>query len=409
MVIKYHISPYPTLMEDMVVKIWEASDDGPGSEVYTQNIPQAGGGGHPLPTTVIANGMDRVVHIIRLYTAVSNIKLHEYNEEPRIDLVEIFDPIMFKIGDGNPLTPAAGTDTYTDPSLIGLADNEFLVHRNNYGYLVPVLHYANTPVTGGFQLLNGDLFNNEEEFMVQRLAKGIETTGNDPVVGKWFAGYVDVPATTAMVFDPTHLRKLIRMEGVCSYSFNVNPPSNYAFCFQAYNGTGPGVNVVATIFFNNAPVKFNGVMEPTLTLKDNQSMAVVYDAIGGFWNVIYLSDSSFFIAAGGGGFAPLQTVQAGRTAINLGGGYPLGDLPPGDILVSVLHGMNIVGDYLVFTSLEVIPTGATPAVDNTGASNKVTHAWCHHASNKANEFYVTLQELTSEVQKLSIAWVIIKL
>jgi hypothetical protein len=412
MVIKYHVSPYPTLLENMVAKIWEAQSDGPGAEVFTEVIPERNAGGvptpgagHQVPYTVIANGMDKVAHIVRLYSAVSNQLLHWWNVEALTEIVTVFEPIQFKIGDGNPLTPAANSNVYANPILNGLGDNEYLVFRNNYGYLFPNLHYYNNVVGGGFTLDGADVFWDQEEFTIQMRPKAVVSPVNDSVVGKWFAGYVDVAETTSVDFVPAHLRKLIRMTGVCSYNFNVHPPDGYAFCFQAFNGPGSGAVAVCTIFFNNAPVRYNGADYPAITIRDNQSAAFVFDVAGGFWNIIYLVDSKWYeaLGAGPGVYTPLSIIQAGRTEINTGGGYPIGDLPPGDILIEVLHGMAIVGDYIVQYSLEV------DAVANTGASNKVTHAWCHNLANKPNSFYITLQELTNEVQHINISWIIIKL
>lgn len=411
MVIKYHISPYPTLLENMVAKIWEAQSDGPGAEVFTEVIPERDGGGvptpgagHQVPYTITANGMDKVAHIVRLYSAVSNQLLHVYNVEPLTDVVTIFDPIQWKIGDGGPTTPVANTNVYADPLLNGLGDTDYLVFRNNYGYLFPNRHYYNNVLGGGFTLDAGDVFNDQEEFTIQMKPKTLQSITNDSVVGKWFAGYVDVAATTAEVFAPAHLRKLIRMEGVSSYSFNVDPPDGYVFCFQAFNGVGLGINVVATIFFNNAPIKYDGVDQPAIVLRDNQSGAFVYDATAGKWSIVYLVDSTFYglIAPGAGVYPPLSIVQAGRTEINIAP-YAIGDLPPGDILVDVVHGLGIVGDYIVMVSLEV------DNIANTGASNKVAHAWCHHATDKPNRFQVTLQELTNETQHINLSWIIIKL
>lgn len=148
MVLKYHISPYPALLENMVVKIWEAANDNPGAEVQTIVVPERDamgvptpGAGHQVPYTLTANGLDKVVHVVRMYSEISAALLHEYNVEPRGEVVTIFDPIRFKIGDGQPLTPAANTNEYTNPLLDGLGNDDYLVHRNNYGFLFPDLHY----------------------------------------------------------------------------------------------------------------------------------------------------------------------------------------------------------------------------------------------------------------------------
>lgn len=404
MEIKYHISPYPTLLEDMVVKIWEAQSDGPGNEVYTEAIAQAGGGGHPNPTTITWAGADKVVHIVRLYTAVSNLKLHEYHVEPLTDIVEVFDPIRFKIGDGNPLTPVANSNVYADPALNGLGDDEYFVFRNNYGYLFPGQHYHNNVIGGGFTLDGSDVFNDQEEFFIQRKPNVIQTIVNDSVVGKWFAGYVDVLPTETKTFDPTHLRKLIRMSGVCAYDFSAagGVPDGYVFCFQHFGGDGGNISGgLGTITFNNAPLKWKDTTKSAIVLREQQQAAFVYDKTADLWHIVYLVDGSFYDAVPGG-IAALAVVAAGVMDVTASG-YITGDVPSGDPQWEVAHNKAIVGDYMVMLSVETFD------VTKLAASNRVTTTWAHHPTQKANKFIISIQELAPEFQQVRINWLIIKL
>lgn len=401
MVIKYQISADPTSNEDWVVKIWEAGSDTPGAEVYTELIPEDIGGGHNSIHTVIVNGLDRVVHIVRLYGVTSNQLFHEYNEEPKQDIVTLFDPIKFKIGDGGATTPAAGSNVYSDPILNGLGDDDYDVFRNNYGELFVNRHYYNNVLGGGFTLDGTDVFDDQSEWIVRKRPKTITNTADDPVVGKWFSDFILVPHTTSAVYSSSDLRKLIKMEGICNYSFNINPPSKYAFCFQAFQGTGAAVNSVCTIYFNNAPLKWGNTTKAAITLTDFQSCCLVFDEAAGFWELVYLVDSTIF-EVGAGSPLPGSVIGAGRFLITYAG-YTNGDVPGGDPQWEIPHNKGIVGDYLVFLSLESNTTASI------ASNNRVTFTWCHHATDKPNKFIVSLQELSAELQNISINWLIIKL
>jgi len=386
MVLKYQISPYPTLMEDMLVRIWEAASDAPASHVYEEVIPEDGGGGHPNIATITANGLDKVVHIGRLYAASSGALLHQWTAEPRENVVTVFTPIRFKIGDGGAYTPAAGDNVYTNPILEGLGDDDYLVMRNNYGLLFPNIHYYTQPVDAQFTLDGSDEFGPNEEITILRQPKAIQTVVNDSVVGKWFAGYVDVTAN--MTYEAAHLRKLIRFTNTAEYSFGALevPPANYAFCFQNF-----GDNSVGTIKFLNEPLIFGSVAVDTIVLPNKSEACFVFD--GTNRNVVYLVNSSTF----GGSSTPAPGATLGA------GNYLVGDVPAGDPIYTINHGLNIAGDYIVLLSIK--------SEDSTlmHRNNKVGSTWAHHLTDKPNKFLVSLQEISSEVQSISITWLIIKM
>lgn len=73
----------------------------------------------------------------------------------------------FKIGDGGLNTPIAGTTTYVNAEMIGMAENDYSVFRNGM-MLFPGDDYANEPIAGGFELvISGDIFSTGETFLIK--------------------------------------------------------------------------------------------------------------------------------------------------------------------------------------------------------------------------------------------------
>lgn len=391
MVLYYEISPYPGLVgQDLVVRIYEAQNDSPSGLVHEETIPEKDitgtptpGAGHQVINTVMVNGLDKVVHIVRLYTSVTNQKLHEYNTPPETDTVTVFTPIRFKIGDGNPLTPAANTDVYVNPLLIGLLDDEYSVFRNYYGYLFPQLHYTTDPVTGSFQLINPDIFNDGEEFIIKREPKALTSPVNDSVVAKYFKGFLDINAD--LVFDPSHLRYYMRFNGAFVYTFDTDPAIGYGFVFTRYGGAGDAV-----VKFNNAPLIWGDATKAEITLPRYTNACFSFDGVN--WNVVWMASSLFSEAVG---VPPGTVVNAGV--------FPIGDVAPGDPIYLVNHGSAIAGDYMVQLSIK------SNVAATYHRNNKICSTWWHHATDKPNKFYFSLQEISGEVQDLSVSWVIIKL
>lgn len=75
-------------------------------------------------------------------------------------VLEIKDPIQFKIGDGGPLTPIAGANEYPNPDI---EYDRYMIMRNGAGYLVKNDSYAKLG-DGGWKLLGLDVFNPGEVF-----------------------------------------------------------------------------------------------------------------------------------------------------------------------------------------------------------------------------------------------------
>lgn len=379
MVIKYALSPYPAMDEDMVIKIYEAANDTPGAEVYIEPLAAP----HTAPRTITVNGLDNVVHIVRLYTATSNVLLHEYNEEPTGDsAINLFDPIRFKIGDGGAITPAANTKDYTDPLLVGLTAEDLEVFRNSYGILFLEIHYTLDGATGKMSLVDPDRFNDSEEFVIKRKPQ-INTPIHDSVVGKWFAGFVDVVVNTSYI--PGHLRRLIRFTSTAQYIFDTPIPIGYAFCFTN-NGSGTG-----TVKFNNAPLLVpGGTTTDTMTIPQNAYGCFSFD--GTNWNVVY------YVLP-----APAPSGGPATEHILATGIYLVGDVPSGDPIYTIQHNLAIVGDYGVLFSIR------SNSLATSWKDNLLCGTWFHDLNDKPNKFKITLQEIQSETQNISICWAIIKL
>lgn len=277
MEIRYAISPNPGLLEDMVAKAYEAQS--PLAEVASITLPTP----HTFPANVVFNGLDRVVHIIRLFTQ-SGTLLHEYDQNPVENVVTVFDPIYFKIGDGQSFTPIAGVNIWSYAPLAGVTNAQMRVWRD--GQLkYPGIHY-DALVGGGIQLLQaGDIFETDAEWMVERSAQVIPTVVNDSVVAKIFGGFLDVNNTEAH-YDATHLRKLVRLSGLNGkYYFDsgVPVPIGYSHTFSNF---GPYASVSDTpgIYFNNAALLFGNATINFFPLPFKGTVQFTFD--GTNWNLV---------------------------------------------------------------------------------------------------------------------------
>lgn len=383
MVLKYIVSPYPSLLENMVAKVYEASDD--TAEVDSIVLPTP----HTAPVTVTFNGLDKVVHVVRLFTA-SGTKLHEYNAEPVTDLVTIFDPLRFKVGDGGFFTPAANQGRYDNPALHGLTDNDYFVFRNNYGMLFPQVHY--TPITdplqvGGFDLAAPDVFNDGEEFTIVRSSKVAQVSVNDSVVGKWYKGFIDIFASRSYL--PDDLRKIIRLNGAVTYEFIGSIPINYGFVIQNFSAT----DGIGKVKFSNAGLQLGDNVVTEISLPRYTSVGLTYN--GTNWDVTFLCDSRWILGTGSA-YVKGDIVDCGIQHI--------GDVGAGDPVFTIVHNKAIVGDYGVQLSIR-----ATQASKNF--DNDVIVVWYHDPNplNKPNQFLISMQERAAGAQNMDVFWTIIKL
>jgi hypothetical protein len=381
-VLQFQISPDPDSLEDWIVKVWEAQNDAIGAEVAIQNVAQALGGGHPSIATIVVNGVDNIPHIIRTYGATSGAKLNDFEMLPTVDLLTVFNPIKFKIGDGNPGTPAANTSTYTNALLIGLdPDKDFLVRRNNYGTLFNITHFTFDDNFGVIALNDPDEFGPNEEFVIERMPRAATTPVNDSVVGKYFKGFINISANTN--YDPSHLRNLIRFAGTCSYTFPTGGgvPIGYGHCFNHFGSAGTG-----TVKFNNGTLIWPGGNKSQIDIADMCEACFSWD--GTNWNVVYFNQVS--------SPTPLAGMILGI------GTLVLGNIPVGDNLHTIVHNLNITGEYLVFFSSK--STGPAAARDDD-----TQVAWYHSVLDKPNSFAVMVGEPAGSVgHDLTLCWMIVK-
>lgn len=286
MEIPYIISPAPAILENMIAIVYETDS---GAEVDRIVIPErdgAGvptpGAGHQVPYTVNFTGRDRRPHIVRLVKASGGPVLHFYNTQPKENIVTLFDPIFFKIGDGKPNTPALGDSVYSNPDLAGATAEDLVILRSGES-IYPEQDYE-IDVLGGFGLVEpGDVFGENEDVIIIRKPKVATNPVHDSVVGKQFGGnatidtiYLDV--VSSVDYLPEHLRHLIRLSGSGEYHFVGTIPFGYPIWFTNMVGGSP------KIFFDNAPLIQPGGNVTELTLEEGAIVAVVFD--GTFWNLI---------------------------------------------------------------------------------------------------------------------------
>lgn len=376
MVIKYTLSPYPALAEDLYVKVYEAQSY--PAEVDSILVPAP----HTSPVVITINGLDQVPHIVRLVTAVTNTELHKYNEEPKVDVVTLFDPIQFKIGDGGTSTPAALSSDYINPDLAGLAAKDYLVYRKGAGFLTEGVDYGNNSTPGGFSLLvSGDRFDDQEEFLILRVPNLVSTPINDSVVGKQFGGFVDINSATD--YDPSHLRKLIRLSSVdAQYKFpaalGTDVPIGYVFRFNNFGVDGESAKVI----FENAPLLWGSAPKAELEIPFSSTVEFTFD--GANWNC------TMFNSIPAAAVAPAGIIKYMGTK-------DVGDVPNDDVLINVVIPNQGSGNYKVAGTL--VGYGADWDKDNDVM-------WII-TDKQATSFKLSLRQITRNTQNLKFDFVII--
>lgn len=393
----YTVGIYPSLLQAMVVKIYEVDINGATSEVGSTTIPERNGAGvptvgagHQVPYVATFSGLDKVTHQVRLFT-FSGTELDRYTAQPTVDTLTLFSPIRFKIGDGGPNTPAGGSTAYVNPTMAGLAATDYIAIRTGYGPVIEGVHITNN-VLGGFQLFQpGDVFSADpaEEWTIIRQPQVITTPVNDSVVGKQWgptAGnanmYVDV--SSAVSCASTHLRKVIRLAGsFAEYTFSSGYVPPVGFPFRVTN-FGPYTIGTANpkVKFTNAALLWNNTTKTELEIPPTGTAEFVWDGVA--WNCsMYMQIPST---------APVTGDIIGQ------GSYTLGDI--NELTFTVNHGLNITGSYKVFGT--IISKSANPGKDNT-------IGWALINSTRTNNsFQITMQEIFGEVQNLNFEWIIVK-
>lgn len=375
--------------ENFWLRLWEADSDGVGQHVYEQELVEKNnlgvptvGAGHQVTEAIMANGMDKVTHIGRIIGKVSGIEYNEFVVLPETSMVSVTLPVRFKIGDGGTNTPAAGDTGAITPELAGLAIGNFIIHRGTVGPLYPNVHYDFNTADGSWNFINGDEFAPADEITIDIKPTVVTSFTNDSVVGKSFAGFVDVAADTN--YDASHLRKLIRLSGSPEYTFLVAPPIGYNIPFQHFGAAG-----TAKINFTIGSLLYKGTPKSFINIPQGAEGAFVWD--GTNFNIVYFVDSTF-----------IDTIVVPKGVIGWGT-VNVGDVATGDPVFEVTHNLAIVGEYDVFLSIK------SNAEATYFRNNKVCSTWWHHISDKPNKFKFSLQEITAEAQALSVNWIIVKL
>lgn len=302
MEINYVIGTYG-VAENLIAKVYENDS---GAEVDSLTIPPPHTSGH----TISFNGLDKRPHTLRLFTQ-GGTQLQEFNIQPTENSVTVFDPIFFIVGDGQPNSPVAGDNSYSNPDLAGLTNDDLVISRSNV-LMHPVTNYE-VDILGGFGLsVPGDVFGDGEPVIIIRKPIVASNPVHDSVVGKQWGPnetvttiYLDV--TGNVNYDPSHLRHLIRLSGAGEYHLTGTIPHGYPFRF---------INMVAgtpTIYFDNAPLIQPGGNVTSWPLPVGSIAEFVFDDTN--WN---LTMNSGAVAAA------YKTTYQGTQSIGNVGGSPYG-------------------------------------------------------------------------------------
>lgn len=283
----YHISPYPSLSEDMVAKIYEAASSDAPVDSVTIAAP------HTSPVSVSFMGRDNVTHVVRLFTADTGTLLHEYDVQPTEDVVTIFDDIRFKVGDGDIDTPMVNDTAIVRPELANMTIDDFRIYRNGYGFLYPNYHFtfSSDDTAGTITLLvpPTDAFADGEEILITRKPKVVTNPVNDSVVGKQFGGNDTIPdmfidVNTTVNYAPEHLRHLIRLAGAnANYVFPEDAAIPVGYIFRVTNfGTYASITDKGKVTFNNAPLIWASSPKTELDIQFTGTYEFEFD--GTNWN-----------------------------------------------------------------------------------------------------------------------------
>jgi len=382
MVINYHISPYPSLHENMVAKIYEASS--PNAEVQSFTILEKDGSGtptvgagHQVPNSISFTGCDMVVHVVRLFTASGSL-LHWYDVQPTIDVVTVFDPIYFKIGDGESLTPLEGTNTITNPAFIGSTAFDLSVFVEGQGFLHPNVDYS---VSYTSLFISGQVFEANQRWRIFKKPSVITTYVNDSVVGKGFGGFIDVVADIDYI--PGHLRKLIRLSGTGHYTFPLATPVpigyNHHFTQLGNEATAPKIK------FLNGTLLYGATPKSELDIPFGSTVCLTWDGV--HWNLTING-----IKAG------ISAPVAGDIVGN--GSFHIGDISAAgaDTFVTITHGFGLAYAYIVLATFK--GTNASKYNDNNCGWSLYDY--------QPNSFKFAGQEFSTGVQDITLDYVLIK-
>jgi hypothetical protein len=304
--------------------------------------------------------------------------LHEYDIEATEDIVSVFDPIYFRVGDGEPGTPAADQSILVNPAFGGMAAEDLSVNQEGLGFLQPGDDYT---LSGTTLTLTNSKFYTGQRWRIFKTPEVIKAPVNDSVVGKGFGGFVDVVSN--IDYAPGHLRKLIRFSGTGNYTFpaGVNLPIGYNHVFQNFgqSGSAPEIN------FDNGILIYGTTPKSFLALPFGSTVWLTWD--GTHWNFTV------------NGVVVSSSVVPKPGDIVGQGVFTIGDVPGTDTGYTVTHGLGLNYSYRVLGSIR--SNNSNHARDNT-----VTWAWYDAL---ADSFKLTMQEIYGEAQDIAFDYVLVKI
>lgn len=381
MIIKYVLSEYPALLEDLVAKVYEVYPIGiPEAEVGSVPVPAP----HNAPVLITFTGLDRVVHRVKLIGVTTGIEYHSYYEEPSENIVTIFDPIHFKIGDGGANTPAADTSVAVIPELVGLTENDFIVNKTGYGNLIPELHFVFDTDTGSIMLVSPDVFSGEgggDEYWITKKPKAVSNLVNDSVVGKLYGGFLNV--TSSVNYQASDLRKLVRMNGpnaIYTFAFGVVVPVGYQHCFTNF-GHDSGGTPNPKIRFQNGPLLWGSSILTEIEIPFTSTYSFTFDGVT--WNCTMYTDNSIQLPT----FA--RIVYAGFKVI-------------GDVNVDKFVQVDIPAQI----DTNYIPVCTMRGEGDPNKNNDISYITY---GKTVNSFAVAIREYSRDTQNLVLDFIIIKI
>lgn len=379
MVINFQVSEN-SLTEDFVARCYEVAIDGTESEVAHIDIPFP----HTSVFTGSFTGLDKISHTVKIIGVTSTIIFSNYDRLPTNDIVNLFDIIRFRIGDGGSLTPVAGSSSYFNPIMAGASANEYVVTLNGVGVLFDGLQISNN-VLGGFDLA-ADTFATNSLWTIQRTPQVVRTVVHDSVVGKQFgptigASDMFVDVTSATNYNPFHLRKLIRLNGsaaIYTFTSGVVPPVGYVFRVSNFSTAGT-TSPLPKVVFANATCIYGGGSPGISEFSVAFRQVIEFSWDGARWNIT--SD-------------PLTP---GNAPVITKGYSFVGDVP-GEIVVTISFANQGNTNY---NFIPVVVSTGTLTLDNRVLCGLV-------GGSKTNtSVRVWLREINTGLQSVAIEWTII--
>ncbi len=404
--IDFTLSPNPAYIGDWRASAYEASN--PTAEVAYQILP----GPHSVAQAVSLANVDKVTHIVKVVQVSTGFVLADFIYQPRDVDYEMITPLYFRIGDGQPNTPNAGTSSYRNTFLKDYPS--YSVERRNIGgTLVPGVEITLVNNTGtnqyGFDFIDPlDSFGVDEVFVIKFNPKPIKSAVNESVAGKWFADSVLITGNDSYAIS--HLKKLIKFRGSgTTLTYNLPDPANapigYVFGFQAY-GSGWTNHVLLS---STANCDLGGSIGNQFTLAPNNALYIMFD--GANWIIITRStaamaksDNPVLNDTNTVATTVATKALADANRFIAAGKFNIGDVPAGDPQYVVTFSNPNSYDYIVLWSIKT--NSANP---NKTRDNAITGAWWKDETTPATKFKIILEEAHPETQNVELCWVVVRI